>query len=317
MGPPRPLILYHKPTSRCDCRCRFCDFWKHQAKEDDCLPAADVLDLIDNAGRAGMTFYTVWGGEPLLVESLPDFLDRARKNNMTSTVCTSGYRLKDRAREIAPLTDQLLLSLEAVGEKQDKLRGTPGLYKRLTEGLAEYKEHCSGEIILWSNLTRENADQVGPIARFAEEHGIGVEYFPAALYEGYNEDIVLDSNERDEVFREAMELKRQGLPVYNTMYALELMRSGRPFKCNLARLAVQVAPDGTMYPCEPRVIADPEPYGHISEVDLKDLPSLPVYARNVERLASCNACLLPCVANMSDSLFMQGARRLFNRVYYR
>jgi hypothetical protein len=159
-------------------------------------------------------------------------------------------------------------------------------------------------------LTRENADQVGPIARFAEEHGIGVEYFPAALYEGYNEDIVLDSNERDEVFREAMELKRQGLPVYNTMYALELMRSGRPFKCNLARLAVQVAPDGTMYPCEPRVIADPEPYGHISEVDLKDLPSLPVYARNVERLASCNACLLPCVANMSDSLFMQGVREL-------
>lgn len=264
-----------------------------------------------------MTFYTVWGGEPLLVEKLPEFLGRARQQGMTTTVCTSGYRLSERAGEIAPLTDQLLLSLEAVGERQDKLRGTSGLYQRIVEGLAEYKSCGSGEVILWSNLTRENMDQVEPIAEFAREHGIGVEYFPAALYAGYNEDIVLDSEEGDEVFRKTMELKRRGLPVYNTGYALELMRSGRPFKCNLARLAVQVSPEGMMYPCEPRFFEELEPYGFMKDIDLKDLPSMPAYPRNIERLSSCNACLLPCVANMADSLLIQGARRYLNKLYYR
>jgi MoaA/NifB/PqqE/SkfB family radical SAM enzyme len=313
----RPIFLFHKPTSRCDCRCRFCDFWKYQTSEDDCLATADILSLLDKAARAGMIHYIVWGGEPLSVAALPEFLVRAKKNGMRTVVCTSGYRLKERAREIAPLTDQLLLSLEAVGSKQDELRGRSGLWERILQGLDEYKACGSGSIFLWSNISKENKDQVRDLACFAKEHDIGVEFFPAALYSEYNENIVLDREEQAQVFYEIMQLKKKGLPVYNTMYALGLMRSRRPFRCNLARLSVQVSPEGWLYACDPRFLRNFKSYGHISDVDFSHSSFLKNYYHNRKYLSDCNACLMPCVAHLSDSLIMQSLRRYFNRMYYR
>jgi len=317
IGPARPIILYHKPTARCDCRCQFCDFWVHQPQQDDALPTGKILSLLGQARAAGMTMYTVWGGEPLLVEPLPEWLGRASKLGMMTTVCTSGFRLPERAPELAANVDQLLLSLEAVGARQDQIRATPGLFDRLTRGLHEFKRRSQGDVIIWSNLSRANRDQVEAIARLAKDEKVGLEFFPMTLYPGYNEKLVFDQRERGEVFSEVLALKRRGYPIYNTFYALELMRSGRPFQCNLARLAVQVDSNGDLYACEPRVIPDLAPYGRLGELDLKSFPASEAYRQARVRLAGCNACLLPCVANMADSLLLQALRRLFNRFYYR
>lgn len=317
IGPARPIILYHKPTARCDCRCKFCDSWAHQPDGDDVLPSRRILALLDQAHAAGMTTYTVWGGEPLLAENLPDWLRHARGLGMETVVCTSGYKLAERASEIGPNIDRLLLSLEAVGDRQDKIRKTAGLFERVISGIGAFRKHGGGEITIWSNLTRENRDQVEEIARFARDQGVWVEFFPAALYPGYNDKIILDSNEREEVFDRVKEIKRQGYPVLNTGYALLLMRSGRPFKCNLARLAVQVFPDGTIYACEPRTIPDLSPYGTIDDIDLVSFASSKKYRRARLQLLSCNRCLLPCVANMADSLILQALRRTMGKLYYR
>jgi len=317
LGPPRPMMLYHKPTARCDCRCRFCDFWKEQPEGDDSMPTEVALDLIDRAAEAGFTTYTLWGGEPLLVADLPVWLGRARSHGMQTVVCTSGYRLPERASGIGPHIERLLVSLEAVGKEHDGLRATPGLFDRVVEGLARFRESSSGEVTLWSNLTRENMDQVEPIARFAAEKGIMVEFFPAALYQGYNEDIVLDRQERAKVFNKALELKKEGLPVQNTRFALKLMASARPFKCNLARLGVQVDSDGMVYACEKRVLPDLDPYGAADELDLKALRRSREYKQAVEELSSCNRCLLPCVANMADGLFTQAMRKFAAEIFSR
>lgn len=284
--------------------------------EDDCLPTADIIALIDKAAQAGMVHYILWGGEPLAADALPEFLARAKTNGMRTVVCTSGYRLKDRAREIAPLIDHLLLSLEAVGEKQDKLRGCPGLYQRMVQGLDAYTAYGSGSTFLWSNVSKKNKDQVRSLALFAREHGIGIEFFPAALYPGYNEDLMLNGQERDHVFSEIKQLKKEGFPVRNTRYALELMRSQRLFKCNIARLGVQVASDGRLYPCEPRFFEGLPSYGHINEVDFTHPAFLKDYTRYRKQFSSCNACLMPCVAHTADSLIMQSCRRFLNYTYY-
>jgi len=316
LGRPRPIILYHKPTARCDCRCRFCDFWKDQPESGDVLASELILDLIDRAGAAGMSFYTVWGGEPLLVEDLPAWLVRARRAGLYTTVCTAGTRLPDRAAEIAPHIDQLLLSMEAVGERQDEIRRTPGLFEKIESGLDKYRRAGGDDVIIWCNVTTETIDQARPVAEFAREHKVLVEYFPAAIYDDYNEDIVLSGAERREVFAEILGLKRSGWPVFNTTHALELMRDSNPFKCNLARLAVQVDHAGKLWACEPRVIPGLAPYGDISEIDLCELPRSREYRDNARRLASCNACLLPCVGNMADNLVLQGLRRFGDRVRF-
>jgi MoaA/NifB/PqqE/SkfB family radical SAM enzyme len=264
-----------------------------------------------------MTMYTVWGGEPLLVEDLPAWLRRARELGMMTTVCTSGFRLPERASELAGHVDQLLLSLEAVGARQDQIRATPGLFERLSRGLQEFKRRSRGDVIVWSNLSRENRDQIQAIAQWARDEKVGVEFFPAALYPGYNEKLVLSPAERVEVFTEVLDLKKQGYPIANTAYALELMRSGRPFRCNLPRLAVQVSAQGEIYHCEPRLIPDLTSLGNLEQMDFQAFARSRVYRQGWKKLSTCNACLFPCVANMADSLLLQALRRAGNRLRYR
>lgn len=312
----RPIVLFHKPTARCDCRCRFCDSWVNQPEASDVLPTATILSLLDEARAAGMTGYTVWGGEPLLAPDLPQWLSHASRLGMQTVLCTSGTRLAERAAEIGPYLDRLLLSLEAVGERQDQVRGAPGLFARILAGLPEFQKNSRAQITLWSNLTRENQDQVEEIARFAAERKILVEFFPAAEYPGFNERLILSAEERDAIFNRIIDLKRRGYPILNTRYALELMQSGRSFQCNIARLSVQVMSDGQVFACEPRVIPGLKPYGRIGEIKLDRLAASPGYQETCRALDSCNRCLLPCVANVADSLLMQSFRKALNLVAY-
>jgi len=92
------------------------------------------------------------------------------------------------------------------------------------------------------------------------------------------------------------------------------MRTGRPFRCNIPAISVQVSSDGRVWACEPRIISGLEPYGHFSELDFKKLVTSAEHTRVAQELASCNSCLLPCVANVADSLPKQAFRKLANRL---
>ena len=313
---PRPIVLFHKPTARCDCRCNFCDSWVHQPEKSDILDSEKILEIIDKALKANMTTYTVWGGEPLIADNLPDWLMRAHSKGMDTIVCTSGYRLPERAKEIAPYIRRLLLSIEAIGEKHDKIRGTKGLFKRITVGIEEFNKNGKNKITIWSNLSRENADQAKAIAKFAKEQGVYVEFFPAALYPGFNEKTILNKDERKEIFEEIKSLKKSGYPIINTAYSLDLMGQGNPFRCNIPKYSILLQANGQVYACEPRIIPGLKPYGDIDSLDLDKIGSSDIYQRTYRGLASCNNCLLPCVASMANSILMQSFRKALNKIYY-
>jgi len=309
-GPPRPLILYHQPTARCDCRCHFCDLWTRQPPEEEMLSTPRVYKLLDQAYTAGMVEYVVFGGEPLLVQDLPAWFQYASKLGWNTTICTSGYRLQERAKEIGPNTSTLLLSLEALGEKQDRIRGTPGLFRRLVEGLHDFKKYSHSTIYLWSNISSENRDQIASLAQFAKSENVGVFFFPTARLENYNEKLLLTPQELAEAFQEVKDLKRRGFPVKNSSHALKLMATGQRFQCNLPRLSIHVSAQGQVSACDPRIALPSIEYGSMEEVDLKQLHRSNTYRHNWETLRSCNNCLFPCVTATCDNLWIQAMYRL-------
>jgi len=257
-----------------------------------------------------MVEYVVFGGEPLLVQDLPAWFQYASKLGWNTTICTSGYRLQERAKEIGPNTSTLLLSLEALGEKQDRIRGTPGLFRRLVEGLHDFKKYSHSTIYLWSNISSENRDQIASLAQFAKSENVGVFFFPTARLENYNEKLLLTPQELAEAFQEVKDLKRRGFPVKNSSHALKLMATGQRFQCNLPRLSIHVSAQGQVSACDPRIALPSIEYGSMEEVDLKQLHRSNTYRHNWETLRSCNNCLFPCVTATCDNLWIQAMYRL-------
>jgi MoaA/NifB/PqqE/SkfB family radical SAM enzyme len=174
--------------------------------------AGEIHSILGEARRAGFIAYSLWGGEPLLVDGVGDYLKQAKVLGMETTMCTSGRHLAERAKEIGPNLDKLLVSVEAVGEKQDQIRGVPGLFGRMVAGIEAFRRHGRGRVVLWSNLSSENMDQVEDIAAFAGETGASVEFFPAALYPAYNENIILTFLRESRSFSSSYCIEKAGIP---------------------------------------------------------------------------------------------------------
>ncbi len=62
----RQFILYHKPTTSCNCRFEFCDFWKNENTVDS-VSTEKIIEIFKEGWKKGLTTYSLWGGEPLMV----------------------------------------------------------------------------------------------------------------------------------------------------------------------------------------------------------------------------------------------------------
>jgi len=304
----RQFILYHKPTTSCNCRCEFCDFWKNQ-NTDAKVKTEDVIKMLEDGRRAGLTTYSLWGGEPLMVEDLGEWLMQAKKLGYKTSMCTSGYLLEERHREINGHIDIILLSLEDVYERQDKIRNTPGLFERVIRGLEKFAGDKRTKIKIWSHINKLNSLSSIDILKFAKRFDISVEFFPSNVFSDYNEEIIFSPEERHETFSRIMRLKKQGWPVNNSFEALKLMRGDRGYRCNMARNAIHVDADGNITPCETRFISGYSNYGNILSDSLSLIHKKELYEANILSLEKCRNCLFPCIAESANNIYLRAGKR--------
>jgi MoaA/NifB/PqqE/SkfB family radical SAM enzyme len=119
-----PILLHYYVTTRCNARCSFCDLWKSPAMPDASPP--DVSANLAAARQAGCRFIDFTGGEPLLNNELPRFLEEAKRLGYFTSVTTNGILFPELARELAGLVDLLHFSVSAdTPELHDDLRGVP------------------------------------------------------------------------------------------------------------------------------------------------------------------------------------------------
>lgn len=130
-------------TRRCNLRCKFCGQWgEHgfmrsggsvrELTTDEWLAVAE--DICETAGEE--VRFTIWGGEPLLSESLHPVLKRIRELGSTAGLVTNGVLLGANARKFDGEIDTLFLSIDGIGATHDRIRGVPGVYERAIAGAA-------------------------------------------------------------------------------------------------------------------------------------------------------------------------------------
>jgi len=249
----RPFLLYLKPTGRCDLRCKICNRWQDKARKSDEMPLEEIAEILARFRRAGSVVLTLWGGEPTIRADLPETLAEAKRLGFRTSMCTNCNSLERKGPGFLPHLDVLLCSLDGYGEVHDEKRGVPGLFERVLGGIRLAKGYGHLDIKVWATVHRGGVDQVEPLAGLARDLNVGIEFFPVSPISDYNDETVPTPEELQEAFSTVKRLKARGYPVRNPDRALDIMQSGRRFRCNFGRIAVHLDHRGLVYSCE-----DPE-----------------------------------------------------------
>ena len=224
----RPFLLNQKINIACDCRCKFCNTWQIKEEPESLLDRAETQSLIDRAARAGMLSYSMWGGEPLLREDAPAIMAHARKQGFFTTISTNGSLLRDRADELLPHTTLFLVSLDGIGKTHDQVRGSPGLFDKVVDGIGFLRSR-GGRVRIFYNVNTTTAPDVAESARLARDLGVSIFFYPMVKNPGYNDRLVLEGDSHRETFDLILRLKSEGFPVINLAGYLKVIREDVEF----------------------------------------------------------------------------------------
>ncbi|MFI7003883.1 radical SAM protein [Nocardia sp. NPDC050175] len=129
-------MLYLQLLYRCNFACGHC-FHGERLKYADAYTAEQACNLMRLMQQQHDTeAVTLLGGEPFVYKDLAPVVRYAKHTlGQVVEICTNGYRIGPRLREIAPCIDLLRISLEGIGNTNDAIR-RDGSYAAALESIA-------------------------------------------------------------------------------------------------------------------------------------------------------------------------------------
>lgn len=256
-----PPLMIFSVTNRCNLGCAGCYNEIRAGQTGKELETAEMLDILDQAGRLGVSIALFAGGEPLLRKDL--FTLAASRKDMIFPVFTNGTAInEDIATRFAANRNIIpVISLEGGGVATDLRRG-PGTYARLKNVFRELK----GRGVLFGvsiTATSENFEEITGQAFISSLRSSGcrlffyVEYVPVAHG---TRDLVLGEARKKQLISLMPGLDSKYKAVFITFPGNEelyggCLASGRGF--------VHVSPYGELEPC---------PFAPYSDVSLRGTP---------------------------------------------
>lgn len=142
-----PLYLIYFVTSRCNCRCEHCFFWKDLNKARKELTAEEIGKI--SKSMDPLTHVMLTGGEPFLNTELPTIAKAFYDNNHARdfSVPTNGFftsQIVSLAKEMLSLCPEanigVGISIDDLEERHDKIRNCRGLFNRAMKTYAKLKK---------------------------------------------------------------------------------------------------------------------------------------------------------------------------------
>lgn len=133
----KPRYMWYGVTEACNCRCLFCHIWQNKPAKDVMSPE-EAEKAFSDPLFSELEQIVISGGEPTLRPDLYELLSAIHRSvpEARFTVSTNGM-LPERYVEVL---DRLLtegvdveagISLDALDEKRDELRGVPGSFEKV------------------------------------------------------------------------------------------------------------------------------------------------------------------------------------------
>ncbi len=280
-------------TSHCNLRCRMCAQYgeagvSHEMVKST-LSTLLIKKLVDELAPF-QTKFTLTGGEPLLHPECAEIIRYIKEAGSECSLITNGLGLSKHAGLLCESgIDYINISIDGIGEVHDDIRGVPGTWTRVIQGLDSLiaVRNQSGtrvpRITIYYTITKYNYWKLVEFAAWAEQKGVdAVQYYHLRFYskEDYQENaqymqkhfgqssegqggFIIDPGDIDtEVLKsQVQELRSRSwridtlvvpdhaLQDYEDYYHSNQYRRPSTSSCNVPWSNAAVAPTGMVVPC--------------------------------------------------------------------
>ena len=171
------LVIF--PHNQCNCRCVMCDIWRiREARE---ITPADLNPHLDSFRRLGLRWVVFSGGEPQLNQKWSYLAQIFRSAGIRVTLLTAGLLLKEEARLVAEVVDDVIVSLDGPPAIHNHIRRVRDAFERLSDGVIALRQ-LRPDMCVRGRCTvqKENHRSLRAIVRSAKKIGLNSVSFLAA-----------------------------------------------------------------------------------------------------------------------------------------
>ncbi|MCQ9207319.1 MAG: radical SAM protein [Omnitrophica bacterium] len=162
-------------TDRCNMRCRMCGQWQKPGRKE--LETGDWKRIIGDLKKNGIRNVHFTGGEPLLRADLAELVSFSTKRGLTAGLTTNGILLRDEAlqRLIDSGLRSIAISVDAVGDSYEVIRGVAGSFVKIKEALSlvsGMRKNKTIDAYMHFTLMKGNLDKLKSVKALADEYGL-------------------------------------------------------------------------------------------------------------------------------------------------
>jgi MoaA/NifB/PqqE/SkfB family radical SAM enzyme len=288
-------------TNRCNLRCSFCNIWRKEALAT--LSLVKAKNIVDNLSDLGCFYFSISGGEPLLVDYLDQLLRYARKSKIKYIhLVTNGYSLDAQWAKRLGMSriNEISISIDGNEQYHDRKRGVPGAYTRALKAIENLKKYAPGiKVVLNAVLSPQQPRECLHLIGVAREFNVYLKVQPLNQHPVFNKENSsrihpqdISAGEMQEVLtrlrREERVINSNAFldNIYNFFFQNERLIF-KDSACIFGYHHLEVLEDGSVFPCL-------EGLGWKGGIDfdgdLKGLLHSAEYKKLLEGLKSCEGC---------------------------
>ena len=165
-------------TERCNSKCMTCYAWKNKAEDE--LTTEEIKDALHQLKENGVKHVVFIGGEPLLREDIGDLVKESSLIGFENRIIvTNGLLLKEKAEELLSSgITHITVSIDGIGESDDKIRGVRNSYIRAVEGIKavqKLKKEMGLDVsvtIITTILLKQNVEEIPKLIELSRSLGV-------------------------------------------------------------------------------------------------------------------------------------------------
>lgn len=265
----KPKTVTLTLTSKCNLRCIMCDHWKLKNQEE--LDIGEIKYLIDQIKDWGIVEIELSGGEPFVRKDIWEIIKYASFKNLKMNITTNGTLLnkKNLERLFAYKVNRLQISLDGIGDTQDRIRGVKGTYEKIIRTVKQIngmrkQRHSTMEVNATTVIMQQNIHELADLVNLTKEIGfdsitlqpVNDSNLAIGKKKRYNPLRVKDLQELDKQINRLIELRKKDAYIGNPVSYLKIVndyfrnKKLKKIKCYSGFIGTIITPGGRLWTCK-------------------------------------------------------------------